>query len=659
MAAPPLQQMLAEAGRYHQTGRLGEAERLYQQILAEHPGNAEALDHLGVIACQSGRHNAGVELIERAVALAPDEPAYQHDLGIACIQMAKWDKAAAALGLLVELKPADPDAHFHLGNALREQGNLERAIAAYRQANVLRPSYPEALINLGIALAHSGKLDEATESYRRAIVQNPNIAEAYTNLGLALRDQGQLSEAVAAYRQALVLKPDHPQTLNNLGVALMQTGQTDAAIAAYRQAIAARGDYAQAHSNLLYAIHLHPDYDGESIAAQHRNWNDRQARALLRFMPVHRNTRDPERRLRIGYFSPDFGQHPVGIFLLPLLENHDKSRFEIFAYAQVTAPDALTDQLRSYVDHWRNIARLSDARVAELIHRDQIDILVDLAGHTAGNRLLVFARKPAPIQITYLGYPDTSGLTAMDYRLTDGFADPPGMTEQFHSEKLLRLPRNFVCYKPPADAPEASALPAMSRGHITFGSFNALGKMNDRILELWRQILHQVPRSRIMIKNAGLQDDAVKREMLERFSIGGIESSRVDLRSHVRTAAEHLKRYDEMDIALDTFPYHGTTTTCEAMWMGVPVVTLEGDRHASRVGVSLLANLNLTELVAKTPEEYVGIAVRLAGDLPRLSDLRAGLRARFKSSPLMDAAGFAREVEAQYRQVWQEWCTQP
>jgi predicted O-linked N-acetylglucosamine transferase (SPINDLY family) len=340
---------------------------------------------------------------------------------------------------------------------------------------------------------------------------------------------------------------------------------------------------------------------------------------------------------------------------MPFLEHHDRERFELFAYAQVAAPDEWTERARRQVDHWRSLVNVPDAAAADLIRGDEIDILVDLAGHTDGNRLLVFAHKPAPVQATYLGYPGTTGLSAMDHRFTDALADPPGMTEAHHSERLVRLPECAWCYRPDTETPPGPS-PAMLRGYVTFGSFNNLSKVNERMLRVWSRILQAVPGSRLLLKSAGFISTEARRRTRETLMAGtGISGDRLDIRGPEDSHESHMELYREMDIALDTFPYHGTTTTCEALWMGVPVVTLAGQTHVSRVGVSLLTHAGLPELVAGSEDGYVRIAVELAGDAGRLSNHRAGFRDRMRASRLMDEQPFSRGLEASLRRMWTSW----
>ena len=686
MAAPNVHQAFRLAFAHHQAGRLAEAEAIYGQILAVEPGHAEALHLLGVIAGQTGRSEAAIALITKAIALKPDCAEAHGNLGNALCAAGQLDAAIAAFRRAIALKHNLPEVHASLGTALKDTGQLDEAIAAYRQAIALRPNSPEAHSNLGNALRDCGKLDEAIAALRTAIALGPGLPEVHSNLGNALRDNGQLDEAIAAYRRSIALKPTYakarynlasamydkgqldqaithfqeaialdpgfPGAHGNLGNALLVSGRLHEAIASYRQAIALKPDYREAHGNLVFALNYHPEFDAQSIADEHRRWGKRHAEPLREFIQPHHNDRNPERCLRIGYVSRDFRAHSVAFFIEPLLAFHDPAQVDVFCYASVIRPDPVTARLRGLVPHWRDIARVSDEEAAGIIRDDGIDILVDLSGHTSHNRLPIFARKPAPVQVSWLGYPNTTGMTAMDCRLTDAHADPPGSTEPLHTEELVRLPDCAWCFRPPEDAPPVCLPPAAHAGFITFGCFNSLPKINGPLLELWSQILRAVPGSRLLLKNASLPNASVQERLKSAFGDFGISPERIEMAGFAPSMAGHLAAYHRVDIALDTFPYHGTTTTCEALWMGVPVITLAGNTHASRVGVSLLSNVGLGELIAHSGSDYVGTATSLAADLPRLAQLRATLRARMQTSVLTDAPRFARNIEAAFRQMW-------
>jgi predicted O-linked N-acetylglucosamine transferase (SPINDLY family) len=495
------------------------------------------------------------------------------------------------------------------------------------------------------------RFDEAIAPIRRAIALRPNYAKAFYNLGVALQCLGRLDEAIAAYRQAISIDFNLPKAHNNLGNVLKDKGQLDDAVAAYRQSVTIDPDNASNDSNLVYTLQFHPAYSAKAIAEDHRRWNSRHAEPLRKFIQPHSNDRDPERRLRIGYVSPDFRRHVVGLNLLPLFQHHDRGQFEITCYAHVLRPDGITNQFEEKTDKWRNIVSLSDEQVAQQIREDQIDILVDLTLHMAKNRLLVFARKPAPVQVSYLGYCGSTGMSTMDYRLSDPHLDPPDTDLSCYSEKTIRLPRTYWCYQPMA-TPASSPSPALDNGFITFGCLNNFAKVSTGAIDLWARILVAVPNSHIIIHapSGAHQDDVA-----HRFERAGVATDRL-LFVGTRPSMEYMQTFSRIDIALDPFPYGGGITTCDALWMGVPVITLSGETAVGRGGRSILSNLGLTEFIALTQDQYAQIAIELAKDRDRMDALRRDLRARLQASPLMDAAAFARDIETAYRQMWRTWC---
>jgi predicted O-linked N-acetylglucosamine transferase (SPINDLY family) len=506
-------------------------------------------------------------------------------------------------------------------------------------------------------MAHQeNDLVSAIEWHQKAVAAKPDFAQAHNSLGGALFAAKRLDEAIASFRRAVAAMPDYAEALKNLGIALKDAGMVEGALDAQRRALSLHRSWHEVHSACLFTRHSLEVEDPMELLADHRSWDQIYASHLTGMIAPHANSRVAGRRLRVGLVSPDFKQHPVMRFLLPFLEHHNREQIELFAYAQVPEPDEWTELARKQVGHWRSLVDMPDAEAADLIRADEIDVLVDLAGHSNGNRLMVFARKPAPVQVTYLGYPGTTGLSAIDYRITDAFADPPGMTEGHHSEKLIRLAGCAWCYGPDSqNVPSES--PATQSGVVTFGCFNNLAKVNDRTLGLWARILDAVPGSRLLLKSIGfLSMDARRRVRESLCSQSGIGEERLDIRGPEDSHESHLALYREMDIALDTFPYHGTTTTCEALWMGVPVVTLAGRTHVSRVGVSLLTNVGLPELIAESEDEYVRIAVELARDVEQLVNYRSNLRDKMLGSQLLDAPSFAREIEGAFRQMWTSWC---
>jgi predicted O-linked N-acetylglucosamine transferase (SPINDLY family) len=569
---------------------------------------------------QAGRLRQAESAYRSILAQDPDNVRALHLLGTVCLQGARYDEAAAVI----------------------------------RRALELKPDYANARNNLGLVYQARGDADTAVEAFREALKAAPEDADIWINLGNALRARGGLSEAVAAYRRALELEPGLAVTYNNLGGVLMFQGRLDEAVGCFQKARELDPAYAEAHSNLFQCMHYSPAFDAVRIHTEARRFNEAHAAALTRDAPPHGNDPDPERRLRIGYVSAHLRSHPVGYFMAPLFSHHDRGAFEVFCYAAVTAPDELTDSFRQHSDHWRECIGLNDQALAQQMRADGIDIAVDLAGHSGGERLLmVFARKPAPVQLTAGGHYDTTGLDAMDYLITDRFHSPEG-SERYFSEQLVRMPHDYVCYKPPDYAPAVAPSPFLERGAVTFGCFNNLAKVTAEVVATWAAILEGVPGSRLRMRTRELDDDATRRSYQERFASHGVVE-RVELSGYL-PHRELLAAYGGIDIGLDPFPYSGGLTTCEAMWMGVPVVTRGGEVFSSRHSTSHLSNVGLPELCADEPDAYTRIAIDLANDRDRLAGVRRQLRERMAASPLCDAAAYTRDLESAYREMWRRWC---
>jgi protein O-GlcNAc transferase len=651
---PDVPALFGLAVMHHQAGQLAKAEGYYQHVLHAEPNHADAAHLLGVIALQVGRYEVAVDLIRQAISLNGNNPDYFSDLGNACFARGNSEAAAAACREVIRLAPARANGHCNLGTALFHLGKLDEAVVAYREALRIKPDYGEAHSNLGRALYEQGKHDAAVAAYRVALRIKPDDASAHCNVGAALHSQGKLTEAVAAYRAALQIKPEYAKAICNLGTAFADQGKLGEAVAAYGEALRLKQDYAEAGSNLLLCLNYDEQCSNAELYQAHLTWGQRHGRAAA--LPVTcANDPATERRLKIGYVSPDFRGHSVAFFLEPLLKHHDRRQIELFCYAEVSWPDAVTERFKALADHWVVTVGMSDAAIAERIRNDGIDILVDLAGHMAKNRLPVFARKPAPVQVTWLGYPNTTGLTTIDYRLVDAVTDPEGEADPFASETLLRLANCFVCYNAPRDAPAVAPPPSLKRGSITFGSFNNPTKLSAATLDVWATLLGRLPNARLLLKGRPFADATVQASFLQRLRERGVSAERVELLAWIPDGAAHLALYNRIDIALDPFPYNGTATTCEALWMGVPVVTLRSDRHAGRVGASLLAQVALTDLIADSTAEYVEIAAGWAHNPAELNDLRLSLRSRVATSPLCDAPTFATKIEGAYRAMWRRW----
>ncbi len=641
-------------------GDIDQAIRKYERAISHWSEHAETQNNLGNVRALKGQTEQAVAHYERALAIRPDYAEAHFNLGLVRFLQGQTEQAVAHYERALAIRPDYAEAHCNLGNALAVQGRNDQAILHLERALSLRPNYAAAHNNLGNVMKLQGETDQAVAHYERAVSLLPDYAEAHYNLGNALRVQGQTDRAVAHFERVLSVRPDHAEAHNNLGNLLAVQGRPGQAIVHFERALSLRPDYAEAYSNLLFALNYEPNRDLAVVYDAHLDFARRWEAPLATRVETPLRERHSERRLRIGYVSSDFRAHSVGYFVEPVLKHHDHKQFEIFCYSNHPQEDQVTERLKSQVDHWLSLVGRSDDQAAQQVRADQIDILVDLNGHTANNRLLLFARKPAPVQVTWLGYPNTTGLSAMDYRITDGFSDPVGATDHLYSEKLVRLPECFSCYQPPLDTPEISEFPARKKGYVTFGCFNNMAKITPEVMAVWARLLHAIPGSHLTLKNLALSDDSVRKRVSQAFTEAGIKPERLELIGRDRSSRVHLERYWNIDIGLDPFPYNGTTTTCEALWMGVPVVTLAGTTHAGRVGLSQMSNLGLTELVAHTEEEYISIAQRLAADCERAAALRAELRSRMAASPLTDGQRFTKSLEQAYRTMWKDWwCRTP
>ena len=641
---------MEKAVNYHRSGQLERAGEIYKTVLDTVPNHADALHLSGLIAHGAGKTGQAINLIGKAIRNSPETPSYYSSLGDLFQRQGNLDGTILCYKRALELNPNDIDLHSKLGNIFKDQGNLEEAAFYYQAALELRPDLAGPYYNMANVLKDQGGLQDAVSLYRKAIELNPDYAEAHNNMGNAYKMHYSLEEAIACYQRAVSLNPAYAQAYDNMGVAFQDQGRIGEAISSYKKALQLDSGFVKAHSDLLFCMHYDPACSPQAHFDEAVTWWQRHAASKAGKFTFS-DRKGQYGRLRIGYVSPDFREHSVSFFFLPLLMAHDRNEVEIFCYADVRRPDGITARIRKLADHYRSIVGLTDDRVAEEIHKDRIDILIDLAGHTANNRLLVFARKPAPVQVTWLGYPDTTGMPVMDYRLTDDIADPEGDGDENYSETLVRMKNGFLCYSPPDSAPDISSLPALQTGHITFGSFNNLPKLNEKVVEMWSNVLKRVPESSLLLKSKQFADESTKQRYMNLFLQNQISAGRIRMLSRTESVFEHLALYNRVDIGLDTFPYNGTTTTCEALWMGIPVVTLKGDRHSARVGASLLTRVGLKELITESEDEYIARTVELAGDLDRLRELRAGMRERIMESPLCDSRSFARSVEDIYMQI--------
>jgi predicted O-linked N-acetylglucosamine transferase (SPINDLY family) len=634
-------------------GQLDAAAASYRRALAIEPDFAEAHNNLGNALRDLGRLEGAVASYRRALAIKPDYTDAHSNLGNALRDLGRLEDAVASYRRALAIKPDFADAHRNLGAALRDLGQVDEAVASYHRALAIKPDYAEAHGNLGYALQTIGRLDEAMASYRRALEIKSDYADAHNNLGNILRDIGQPDDAEASYRRALAIKPDYAEAYNNLGNALLDLRRLDEAEASYRLALTVKPDYARAHSNLLYCLSQSEAVDAQALFAEHRRFAEQFEAPLRASWPQHPHSRSPERCLQVGFVSGDLRTHPVAFFIEPVLAHlSGYPQLSLHAYYNQIAEDGVTQRLRGYLPHWHPIASLSDDALAQKIRADGIDILIDLSGHTAEHRLLAFARKPAPVQASWIGYPGTTGLSAMDYYLADRFFLPPGQFDSQFTEKIVQMPASapFLHFE---NAPPVNALPALSNGHVTFGSFNRANKLNRPVVALWSQLLRALPDSRMLL--GGMPRDGGYGTLIEWFAQEGIARERLSF--HPRSGMEHyLELHHQVDICLDTFPYTGGTTTLHALWMGVPTLTMTGNTVASRTGATILSHAGLEAFVAHDAADFVQRGLSWSRNLAALSDIRAGVRERFAKSVMGQPALVAAGVERALRLMWQRWC---
>jgi protein O-GlcNAc transferase len=610
---------LIEAGnRAENAGKLLEACGLYRKAVAAAPDYAKAHLNLGIGLEAAADTDAAIRSYEAALALDPGDAYAYYNLGK--LLYARGDPRSAKGMLLAALdrKAEFPEAQVALSNVYDLLGDTSAAAAALDSALKQRPDYAGAWYNYGVILRKLRDFPGAESALRRAISIDPGLFHAHQVLGEVLRGQSRIGEALDAFRVARGLVPD----------------QFDV------------------ESAELFTLNFSEDISSEALFARHREFGARLERACRpRFGPFRRG--DAEKRLRIGYLSGDFWRHPVALFMIPVLERHDRAAYEAYCYSTGMISDEVTLQLKSLADAWRDAASLSDDELADAINRDNIDILVDLSGHSGVFRLAVFARQPAPIQAAWLGYLNTTGLTRIRYRICDSHTDPPGLTEHLHTETLVRLPNSQWCYRPFIPDIRPGALPLKRNGFVTFGSFNHVSKLSPSIRKLWAEILARLPDSRLML--VGVPHGGAGDSLLSDLQQAGAARSRITVVPHA-ALDEYLRTFGAVDIALDTTPYSGATTTCDALWMGVPVLSLRGSRSISRSSTSILSAVGLSQWIASTPEEYVRLAVEFARNEPLLADLRASLRKKVLDSPIMDEAGFVRDLETAFRGMWRAWC---
>lgn len=676
---------------HHRAGRVEHAERLYRQLVVQEPNHAQALFLLGAICLSSQRWGEALSFTERAVALVPDNAYFLSNLGEALRRIGRVQAAADVLLRAVSLAPELPEPSFNLAMALEDLGQTEGALTCLVRAADVAPERYETQLRLGQALLKLGELARAVPHYQAALALNPKSLEVLLDLSEALRGlrrsdgavamarravgaapgsasahcelarafstherSKDLGQAIKHCREAIRLDPKLADAHFGLACALVDVGALGEGLEHFRTVIKLNPKHRVAESNLAYLSVFDPESSAAAALQAAENWAEAHAAFLGSEAPPHANDRSPERRLRVGYVGI-FQDHAQAFFLAPLFEHHDREQFETYGYAINERHDATTERFRGHLAHFRDVSALEDTELAALVRKDGIDVLVDFNMHMAGTRLRAFAEKPAPVQICWLAYPGTTGLKAMDYRISDALMDPVAAPHSLYTERCLRLPDAFWCYDPLTTGPELSEPPALKNGYLTFGCLNAFWKTNPLIFALWARVLKAVPQSRFVLLVPGPE---AQRRALEAFAKEGIETARIQCVPR-RARAEYLAGHAAFDIALDTLPYSGHTTTLDALWMGVPVVTLVGQTAAGRAGLSVMHGVGLPELVAETETQFVELACKLSGDLPALTDLRRTLRDRLRSSVALDGARFTKHFESALRGAWQEWCAAP
>ncbi len=613
-----LEQALDQARQAQHQGQAAQAQHLLQQMLQAQPTYAPAWHQLGILYAQTGHAQASLECLQKTVALQAENPYFHNDLGNVYLSLKRWTKAQHC----------------------------------FQQALHLKADFPVALHNLGSAYYNQQRFIEAEQALKSAVALQPDYAKAHYTLGVVLLElNDRLDEAEASFQQALRLEPaQHIGAYHGLANISLLKAQVETALSYYRLSLQQDKTDKAGFCNFLFALNYSADYSLEQVFAYHQQFAKRFAPP-----PADKPTkkRYSHKKLRIAYVSEDLrATHPVAYFIESVLAHHDLTQFDVFCYALHAHQDDTPQALSRWVQHWVACADWTDAQLIERIQQDEIDILIDLMGHTGSNRLQVFAQKPAPVQVSYLGYPNTTGLPAMDYRITDVYVSPP-QAERYSSEKLLRLPSSYHCYTPSAQMRRLSVktLPATQAGFVTFASFNKHEKISPQIFSAWVQLLHRCPRAHLLIKNASLKHASIQQQLKQQFAQAGIAEQRLQLIGHLDSFTQHLQLYDQIDISLDTWPYNGATTTCESLWMGVPVISLCGDTQASRVGFSILSTIGLEAWVAHSLEDYVTKAANLAEDESALQQLREGMRTRLLHSPLLGAETLTRHIEALYRNI--------
>lgn len=653
-----LNALYIEGLKSYQKNDLTGAEKAFREILSINPRHAESMHMMAAIGYDVGRYDMAEELMGIALSEDPNNADFWFTLGNIYAKQNRLEDALQTYSKATKINPKHLGALHNIARICRDQGAsfrnrnmFDAAIYHYKLVLEIRPNEDD-YSSLGYIYYQLGRYEDAVQSAKEHTKKYPRSAKAYDNVAVCYDYLGEYEEAYQYNQRAIKLDPKDPIIHANMASTLKSLGRLDEAVSLIRKSLSLAQEKAYYYSNLILTMLYASSVSAKQLYEESCEFGKKVADPLIRNRPFL-NDRAPTRKLRIGYVSPDFRRHAVAYFLPPIFMR-DENNFEIFAYSKVELEDAVTENIKGYFDHWRDIKRMSDDAAADLIENDRIDILVDLAGHTANNGLMIFARKPAPVQVTWLGYTATTGMKAIDYRLTDIHAEPVSLTEHLNTETLWRMPDIFAAYSAKENSPAVIDHPPFEdNGYVTFGCFNNFTKVTDPVLEIWAKIMENVPEARLMLEITGIQSKKIRSDVEKRLAKHGLPLDRVILET--RKPENQYALYNKIDIALDPFPAVGGTTSMDTLWMGVPFVTLAGEHFGSRMGVSILTSAGLQELIAENKEEYVCIASSLANDHARLKDMRHNLRDRFAASPAMDKEKFARNLHAAYRHMWQKW----
>ena len=639
-----ISEILSEAMQKHKNGQHDQSIALYKKVLEMAPENPDALYFLGIVYCELENFEAGIKLITKAIEILPDYYLYHINLGHIFYKQEQFQNAIHHFQKSLELEKDNADIFYHIATCYVKLKDYPSAINYYNSAIQINPFMYQAHLDLGVVLQETGKLEDACKHYQKASLINPDASDPYFNIGLICEKAYRFVSAISYYKAAIKRNPLNFNMNKNIAYAFAEIAEIEEAMIHYRTAIQINPDNRQIQNSYLASLNFLPDLSPEFIASEYNRFSENDNKIKNERLQFKSNRSE---KIRIGYVSPDFRLHPMAFYVETLIKHYNRKKFKVVCYNDTHTPDNITEYFSKLPDRWYNTADMCDDEIITLIKKNKIDILIDLAGRSLGNRLTVFSQKAAPIQMTYVGFKNTTGLKAIDYKITDKWADPPGTTEHLHSEKLLRLSWSHVCYAPPKWIDNSvSQLPKLQNKYITFGSLTNFRRINKVVLGLWRDILKNIPSAHLIIQSKPFNEEAFKEIIFKFFLDYHIQRDRIRL-VPFSSMKEHLDLYKQIDIALDTFPDNGSCTTCHALWMGVPIICLEGKTYASRVGVSILSNLGHEEWIAKTYKEYIQIAINLSKDTQQLMEIRKNLRNEMKWT-IGNSKRFMESLESAY-----------